>query len=104
MVADDVFELAWASDPRLSPDGRQVAYVVTRVDRDSNAYRSAIFTVPVDGSSLPRNVTAGEKADAAPRWSPDGTRLAFTSNRTGTAQLYVVPVLTPPPPPHPNSL
>jgi dipeptidyl aminopeptidase/acylaminoacyl peptidase len=91
MAPDDVFELAWVSDPRLSPAGTQVAYVVTRVDRKANRYRSAIFVSQTDGSAPPRNLTAGEKADAAPRWSPGSDRIAFTSNRNGSAQLYVVP-------------
>jgi dipeptidyl aminopeptidase/acylaminoacyl peptidase len=93
MAPDDVYELAAASDPRLSPDGSTVAFVVTRVDRSENDYRSAIFLAATDGSSPPRRLTSGEKQDAAPRWSPDGTELAFVSNRGGEKmQLYVLPV------------
>ena len=79
--------------PRLSPDGATVAYVVGTVDREANDYRAAIWLAPADGSTPPRRFTSGEKADADPRWSPDGTGLAFTSNRAGkTSQLYVMPV------------
>ncbi len=93
MAPEDVYELASASDPRLSPDGKTVAFVVTRVDRAANDYRSAIFLAPADGSSPPRRLTAGEKQDGAPRWSPDGTELAFASNRAGEKkQLYVLPL------------
>src|SRR5512142_1883136 len=95
MRPDDVYALTSADDPRLSPDGRLVAYVVTHIDRAESAYRSAIWVVPVDGSEEPRRLTSGERRDSSPRWSPDGKWLAFTSNRDGEeedkakAQLYV---------------
>src|SRR5437588_12690714 len=95
MRPEDVYALTSAGDPRLSPDARLIAYVVTRIDREESAYRSAIWVVPVDGSEPPRQLTSGERRDLSPRWSPDGTWLAFTSNRDGEdeekakAQLYV---------------
>ncbi|HEY3022670.1 MAG TPA: S9 family peptidase [Actinomycetota bacterium] len=96
MLPADVYELTGVADPRLSPDGSAVAFVVWSVDREANRYRGAIWLVPVDGSSPPRQVTAGEKRDADPRWSPDGRSLAFTSDRDGEKkQLYVLPTAGP---------
>jgi dipeptidyl aminopeptidase/acylaminoacyl peptidase len=93
MVPEDLFELRWCGDPRLSPDGGTVAYVVWQLDRDQNDYRSAIWLLPVDGSEPPRQLTAGARQDAEPRWSPDGSLLAFVSNREREKkQLYVIPV------------
>jgi dipeptidyl aminopeptidase/acylaminoacyl peptidase len=93
MVPNDVYELTGVADPRLSPDGRHVAFVVTRIDREENEYRSAIWIAATDGSAPPRQLTSGLKADAAPRFSPDGTRLAFVSNRDSERkQLYVLPL------------
>lgn len=81
MLAEDINQLVWTSDPQLSPDGAQIAYVVTRVDEDRNRYRSRVWLVPSDGSAPPRPVSAGEENDASPRWSPDGRLLLFTSTR-----------------------
>jgi dipeptidyl aminopeptidase/acylaminoacyl peptidase len=93
MRPEDVYELRWADDPRIAPDGRSAAYVSWRLEREENDYASAIWLVPLDGSGKPRRLTKGEKQDASPRWSPDGSRLAFVSNReTKAKQLYVLPL------------
>src|SRR5207244_9655260 len=86
-------ERRWAGDARIAPDGATVAFVAWGIDREANDYRASIWLVPRDGSGEPRRLTRGEKQDAAPRWSPDGTQLAFVSNReTKAKQLYVLPV------------
>ncbi len=93
MTPEDVYDLTGASDPRLSPDGTTIAYTVWSIDREDNRYKSSIWLTAADGSSSPRQFTAGPKRDAAPRWSPDGSMLAFVSDRERDApQLYVVPV------------
>jgi dipeptidyl aminopeptidase/acylaminoacyl peptidase len=94
MKPEDVYELANAGDPRISPDGARVAYTVTSVDKESNDYRAAIWVAPFEGSGEPHQFTSGEKRDASPRWSPDGKWLAFTSSRgedKTPMNLYVIP-------------
>jgi dipeptidyl aminopeptidase/acylaminoacyl peptidase len=96
MQPEDVFRLRSAADPRVSPDGATVAYVVAWVDEASREPRSAIWAATADGSAEPRRLTFGPKRDATPRWSPDGRWLAFTSARdSDLAQLYVSPVDAP---------
>jgi len=101
MQPDDIGRIVSASDPKLSPDGSTVAYVVSRVDLEANRYRSAIWLAAADGSSAPYQFTSGEHGDSGPVWAPDGRRLAFTSRRSedkdgkrkGT--LHVAPVSIP---------
>src|SRR5919201_1782815 len=91
---DELYRLRFVSDPQISPDGSQVAYVVAWVDPNDRArYRSQIMLVPFDGSSTPRPLTTGRYRDSAPRWSADGCYLAFLSRREDERpQLYVLPL------------
>ena len=75
----------------VSPDGRRVAYAVSTPDVAANASRSAIWMVSLDDSSAaPRRVTSGEKRDSDPKFSPDGRKLAFLSNRGGSSQIWLL--------------
>src|SRR3954454_21732249 len=93
MRPEDVYELTGVADPRISPDGSRVAYVLGATDGDANEYRGSIWVVPFDGSEEPQSLTFGEKRDGSPRWSPDGRWLAFASAGGGEkapAQRYVL--------------
>ena len=70
----DVFALEYAADPQISPDGRQAVYVRTSMDIMLDRRRSELWIVNVDGSGHRRLGEGG-----SPRWSPDGTRLAYTA-------------------------
>ncbi len=83
-----------ASSPAVSPDGKQVAFVVSRVDMAKNKYFTQVWLADTDGSHQPHPLTGGEH-DGNPTWSPDGASLAFTSRRSekkGEATLHVMPV------------
>ncbi len=92
MELADLFQVQRVSDPQISPDGRWVAFVVTRVLRDENRTDSDLWLVPADGSAPPRQLTASPQHDRHPRWSPDGRWLAFESNRGGSFQVWTIPV------------
>jgi acylaminoacyl-peptidase len=84
----DVFSLEWASDPEISPDGSQVAYVRRSFDIRTDTRRTAIWLVGQDGQN--HRPLAGSTANqSSPRWSPDGKRLAFVSADADGAQIYV---------------
>ncbi len=90
MTVDDLFAFKRVADPQISPDGKLVAYAVTTVDLAANKSSSAIWVAPTDKGE-PRQLTnvAGKK-DRRPRWSPDGKKILFESNRSGESQLWVI--------------
>jgi dipeptidyl aminopeptidase/acylaminoacyl peptidase len=96
VAAADYHDIVRVSDPQLSPDGERVAFVRRRPS-DDETYEATVYVVDADGRTDARRFTAAEGVDAAPRWSPSGDRLAFTSTRDGGAgteapQLFVLPV------------
>ncbi|MGA1649056.1 MAG: S9 family peptidase, partial [Ilumatobacteraceae bacterium] len=91
-----------AGTPVVSPDGRLVAFVVTRVDHGKNTYIPQIWLGSTDGSIPPAPLTAGDPGESQPSWSPDGRHLAFVSGREGAQgakkgerTLHVIPVTAP---------
>lgn len=89
-TAQDLFALSMASDPQISPDGTAIAYVRVSNDIMTDRARRAIWLVDTrTGEQLPLAGTSGDGDAFAPRWSPDGTRLAYVSTAAGGAQLWV---------------
>ena len=84
----DIFNLEYASNPEISPDGQWVAYVRQFFDVMSDRRYSNLWLVRTDGTDN-RPITTGKFSDGSPRWSPDGKRLAYISNREGSPQIYV---------------
>ena len=83
VTAEDYFAFESLGDPRFSPDGATIAYVVTTIDEKQNRRRSAIWAVAADGSQAARQLTASSVSSNNPRWSPDGAAIAFLSARPG---------------------
>jgi dipeptidyl aminopeptidase/acylaminoacyl peptidase len=88
---DDFYRAIDVSDPRVSPDGRWVAYVATANDRQSDEPRSAVWMVSWDGREQVQ-LTPAADGTAQPRWSPDGRYLAFVGKPPGAdhAQLMLL--------------
>jgi len=84
----DLFQLELALDPQISPDGESVVYVRRWADERMDRWRANLWLVPSGGGEQ-RALTTGPRSDSSPRWSPDGTRLAYVSGESGSPQLWV---------------
>ncbi len=88
LTASDVFNLEYASDPQMSPDGKKILYVRQFADIMSDRNLSNIWVIDADGTNH-RPVTTGHRNEFSPRWSPDGMRIIYISDQDGTAQIYL---------------
>ena len=82
----DLVAMQRVGDPRPSPDGSRVAFVVTTMDLEANTGRRDIWIAATDGSGAHR-LTSDPANDWGPRWGGDGT-LYFLSSRSDTAQVW----------------
>ena len=71
--------------PVFSPDGKRIAFAATA----EGAASQDIYVINMDGTNL-RRITTHPDIDTTPTWSPSGTQIAFTSNRTGRPQIYIM--------------
>jgi len=89
---EDLVSLARVSDPRLSPDGLFVAYALRETDRDNDRGVSTLWLVPTAGSSGPVRVTTPTSSASGPQWGNDGRSLYFLSDRSGSQQVWRLPL------------
>ena len=88
-TVDQILSLQRAGAPQISPDGRFVAYTIQRTNWDDNAYETDIWLADAQ-TDVSRQLTAAKKSSNAPAWSPDGSRMAFLSDRSDKRQIYVI--------------
>ncbi|MEM8526211.1 MAG: S9 family peptidase [Bacteroidota bacterium] len=84
----NVFDLEFASDPQISPDGKSIVYVRNFKDIMTDKNRSNLWQMDVDGSNH-QPLTTGMENDRTPRWSPDGKQLLYVSSKEKSSQLYL---------------
>lgn len=92
LSAEDVFELEWADDPRIAPDGNRVLYARRSFDIMRDRAVSDVWLASLDGSA-PEPLLTGIAGLRSPRWSPDGSRIAYVASagdgRTGLFVHYL---------------
>src|ERR1700731_3006743 len=88
LSAMDEFQLQLATDPQISPDGKKIVYVRRFADPMTDRRYSNLWVINADGTDQ-RPLSSGNHSYASPRWSPDGTRIAFLSDVDGKQQIYV---------------
>jgi len=85
---DDLIQLHRVGDPKISPDGKWVAYAVSTPDMNANRNASNVWIVSTSGGTPMQLTQSGH--DSAPEWSPDAKTLAFLSSREGNSQVYLL--------------
>jgi dipeptidyl aminopeptidase/acylaminoacyl peptidase len=87
---DDLIAMQRVSDPRISPDGKWVAFTVATPDKEANRNAANIWLIPAGGGEAKPLTRSGR--DNSPRWAADGKHIAFISSRDGEAQIYTISV------------
>src|SRR5262249_23605431 len=82
---EDLLKVRRVGDPQISPDGKHVAFTIGDVNFDGNRVVNQIYVTSIDGVSL-RQLTSGDRSSSAPRWSPDGKKIAYTTG----SQVWVM--------------
>ena len=92
----DLLAMERLSDPQVAPDGSAVVFVVRTTDLEADRGRTDLWLLALDAAGgaagEPRRLTTHEASDANPRWSPDGRHLYFVSSRSGSPQLWRLPL------------
>jgi dipeptidyl aminopeptidase/acylaminoacyl peptidase len=81
ITLDDLARLRTVGDPRVSPDGKWVAYTVGTVDVEKDKRDTDLWMVSWDGTQHVRLTSSTESNETMPRWSPDNRYLAFLTSR-----------------------
>ena len=90
MEIKDLTKLVSVTDPRISPDGTRAVFIHTQIDEEENTYRAHLYHINLETGEQTQ-WTYGKERVSSPRWSADGTAVAFLSDRNEKNQLFVMP-------------
>jgi dipeptidyl aminopeptidase/acylaminoacyl peptidase len=92
LTAADLVGIARVSEPALSPDGRHLVYTLRETDLAADRGRTDLWLLDIDGDGTPRRLTGSEENDGAADWAADGSGVFFLSSRSGSPQVWFLPV------------
>lgn len=84
----DVFALEWVDQPQISPDGSELVYVRRGMDIMKDKRISRLWKINADGTGH-QKLTSADKTESTPRWSPDGSRLIFSSSTDQGSEIFM---------------
>ena len=87
MKPETLWDLQRVSEPRVSPDGKKVVYSVKSYDLRENKGNNDLYVIPSAGGS-PVLAAVGPLNDNTARWRPDGKKIVYLSNKSGSMQLW----------------
>jgi dipeptidyl aminopeptidase/acylaminoacyl peptidase len=87
----DMLAMNRISDPKVSPDGKMIVLVLRKTDLEANKGRTDLWLIGSDGTGL-LQLTTHPEADSNPCWAPDSKSVYFISSRSGSSQLWQIPI------------
>ena len=90
-TVDDMLAMRRVSEHEVSPDGRLVAFTLRTTDVEANKGKTDVWIVGADGRGA-RRLTSHDANDGSPRFSPDGRFVLFLTTRSGSSQVWRIPV------------
>lgn len=89
LTTDHLFTLQSVANPVLSPSNEEAVFIRTHIDKEDNKYYAHLFHIHIESGETTQ-WTFGKERVSSPQWSPDGTKIAFLSNRDEKNQLYIL--------------
>ena len=94
ITAEHLYDISLINSCAISPNGKYILYAKQVTDKKIEKKYTNLWLVASDGNSKPQQFTSGQHSDSQAKWAPDGTKIAFVSNRNNAkqAQIFVIPL------------